>query len=55
MATFFAMLSDVGILVGLFLISQGLWGDGVGAFLALTIGVFVTFKEIMDMFFAGGP
>ncbi|MBI2664030.1 hypothetical protein HYX10_01670 [Candidatus Woesearchaeota archaeon] len=52
MVSFFTILSSLGVLVGLFLISQGLWGSGIGATLTLFVGVFVTVKEILDMFFA---
>ncbi len=52
--SFFTFLSIFGVLVGVFLITQGLWGDGIGATLTLIIGIFVAVKEVMDMFFAGG-
>ena len=51
--SFFIILSIVGVLVGVFMISQGLWGEGIGAPLTLAIGIFVAIKEIMDMMFAG--
>ena len=52
MASFFTILSGAGVLVGLWLISQGMWGGGIGETLTLFVGVFVTIKEILDMFFA---
>jgi len=52
--SFFVALSIFGVVVGLFLISQGIWGSGIGAGLTLAVGVFFTIKEIMDMIFAGG-
>lgn len=51
--SFFVFLSIFGVLVGVFLIMQGMWGDGIGAVLTLLIGIFVTVKELMDMVFAG--
>lgn len=50
--SFFVALSLVGVLVGLFLISQGMWADGLGKTLTLFVGFFVTIKEILDMIFA---
>ena len=51
--SFFTFVSIFGIFVGLFIISQGLWSDGMGAFLCVLVGGFVTVKEVMDIFFAG--
>ena len=51
--SFFVFLSIFGVLVGLFLISQGLWGDGIGGTLTLIVGIFVTVKETLDMLFTG--
>tara|TARA_Y100000310_G_scaffold345782_1_gene469822 strand:- start:17919 stop:18077 length:159 start_codon:yes stop_codon:yes gene_type:complete len=50
--SFFVILSIIGVLVGLFLISQGMWGDGIGKTLTFMVGIFVTVKELMDMVFA---
>ena len=50
--SFFIALSIIGVIVGLFLISQGIFGDGIGKTLTLAIGIFVTIKEILDMIFA---
>ena len=50
--SFFTVLSIFGVFVGLFVTTQGLWFDGMGAFLCVLIGLFVTVKEIMDIFFA---
>ena len=52
--SFFVVLSVIGVLVGLFLITQGAWGNGIGAMLTLAVGIFVTLKEILDMIFAKG-
>ena len=52
MAGFFTMLSAFGVLVGLVLISQGMWGSGLPKFATLLVGIFVTIKEILDMIFA---
>lgn len=52
--SFFTYLSVFGVLVGLFLVTQGMWGGGIGPTLTLIIGIFVATKEVMDMFFAGG-
>lgn len=49
-APIFVALSVLGILVGLFLVSQGLNGNGLSATLTLIIGLFVVFKEILDIF-----
>ena len=52
MAAFFTVLSLIGVLIGLFLLSQGIWGDGLGKVLTFAVGIFVTIKEILDMVFA---
>jgi len=52
MASFFLVVSMVGVLVGLFLITQGMWGDGIGKTVTFGVGIFVTIKEILDMVFA---
>lgn len=52
MPAFFTALSVFGILVGLFLVSQGMWGDGIGKLLTLAVGIFVTIKEILDIVFS---
>ena len=49
-APYFVALSIIGILVGLFLVNQGLSGQGLSATLALVIGLFVVIKEILDIF-----
>ncbi|MBI2137732.1 hypothetical protein HYU12_04405 [Candidatus Woesearchaeota archaeon] len=51
--SFFIIVSVIGIMLGVFMITQGVWGNGMGALLTLAIGVFVTVKEIMDIMFAG--
>ena len=52
MPAFFTALSIFGVLVGLFLVSQGMWGDGIGKLLTLMVGIFVTVKEILDIVFS---
>lgn len=47
---FFIGLSILGIFVGLFLIFMGKSGNGLGAGLTLVVGIFVTLKEILDIF-----
>jgi len=49
-AGYFILLSILGILVGLFMVSRGLDGTGLSATLALVIGIFVVIKEILDIF-----
>ena len=50
---FFIALSLFGVLVGVFLITQGLAGNELGAFPTVLLGLFVTVKEIMDIVFSG--
>ncbi len=52
MAGFFILLSIFGVFVGAFMVSQGLFNDGMGSILTFIIGVFVMIKEVMDMMFA---
>jgi len=52
MPLFFLALSVLGVLVGIFLIRQGIGGDGLGAITTLIVGIFFTIKEVMDMIFA---
>ena len=52
MPAFFTVISLIGVLVGLFLISQGMWGGGIGGTLTFIIGIFVTIKELLDIVFA---
>lgn len=52
MPAFFTVLSVIGIMIGVFLVSRGMGGHGLGSVLTLIIGVFVTVKEIMDLIFA---
>ncbi|MBI2141939.1 hypothetical protein HYU15_00430 [Candidatus Woesearchaeota archaeon] len=52
MPAFFTALSVIGIMVGVFLVSRGVGGHGIGATVTLIIGIFVTVKEIMDLIFA---
>ena len=48
----FKVLSIVGVLVALYLVWQGLLGDGLGKNLTLFVGVFFAIKEVLDMVFA---
>jgi len=49
----FVILSIIGILVGLWMLSQGFGGKGLSPGITMAIGFFVVIKEIMDIFFAG--
>lgn len=49
----FVILSIIGILVGLWMLSQGFGGKGLGSGTTLIIGTFMVIKEVMDIFFAG--
>ena len=44
------LLSIVGILIGIFMIMQGLDGKSLGPAVVLIIGIFVTIKEVLDIF-----
>lgn len=48
----FKVLSIAGVLVALYLVWQGILGDGLGKSLTLAVGIFFTIKEILDMVFA---
>lgn len=52
MPAFFTAISIFGVFVGLFLVSQGMWGGGIGSWLTLIIGIFVTVKELLDIVFS---
>jgi hypothetical protein len=52
MPLFFLALSVFGIMVGVFLIREGLFGNGLGATVTLIVGIFVMIKEILDIIFA---
>ena len=47
---YFVLLSIVGILIGIFMVMQGLDGKGLGSGVVLIIGIFVVIKEILDIF-----
>jgi len=47
---YFVALSIVGILVGLYLVMQGVSGSFVAPTAALVIGLFVVIKEILDIY-----
>ncbi len=47
---YFVMISVLGIMVGLFLVFMGVNGTGLNPMLTLIIGIFVTIKEILDIF-----
>lgn len=47
---YFVMLSVLGIMVGMFLVFMGVNGAGLNPMLTLLVGVFVTIKEILDIF-----
>lgn len=49
-APYFVLLSILGILLGIFLVKQGLEGHGLSATAVLIIGLFVVGKEILDIF-----
>ena len=48
----FKALSVLGVLVALYLVWQGLLGDGLGKTLTLVVGIFFAIKEVLDMVFA---
>lgn len=52
MPAFFTVLSVIGIMIGIFLVSRGMSGHGIGATVTLLVGIFVVIKEIMDIIFA---
>ncbi len=47
---YFVALSILGILVGLYLVMQGLVGNSVAGNAALLIGLFFVIKEILDIY-----
>ncbi|MBI4015021.1 MAG: hypothetical protein HY365_03650 [Candidatus Aenigmarchaeota archaeon] len=47
---YFVMLSVLGIMVGLFLVFMGVNGTGLNPMLTLIVGIFMTIKEILDVF-----
>lgn len=49
-APYFVALSVLGILVGAFMLKQGLDGNGLSAGVTLAIGIFVVIKEVLDIF-----
>jgi len=49
-ASFFVMLSIVGVLVGLALVYFGWKGAELSAPIVLGLGIFVTAKEVIDIF-----
>lgn len=49
-APYFVALSVLGILVGGFMLKQGLDGNGLTATVTLVIGIFVVIKEVLDIF-----
>ncbi len=49
MGGIFILLSIIGIVIGLFLASTGLNGQGLGATATLIVGIFFTIKEILDI------
>ncbi len=46
----FILLSILGILVGIFMVTQGMGGKSLGPSIVLIIGIFVVIKEILDIF-----
>jgi hypothetical protein len=46
---YFILLSIVGILIGIYMITQGLDGKSLGPTVVLVIGIFVVVKEILDI------
>lgn len=52
MAGFFTVLSILGIFVGAFMVQRGASGHSLGPTLLLIIGIFVVFKEILDIIMA---
>ena len=46
----FALLSIVGIIVGILLVMRGYGGEGLGPIVTLILGIFVVIKEVLDLF-----
>ena len=49
-SSYFIILSIIGILVGLSMIFLGWGGNGLSPLITLILGIFVVFKEILDIF-----
>ena len=47
---YFIVLSIIGILVGIWVLMQGLGGNSIGPGIALILGIFIVIKEILDIF-----
>ncbi len=47
---YFVILSIIGILVGMYMLSQGFGGKDLSSGTTIIIGLFVVFKEILDIF-----
>jgi hypothetical protein len=47
---YFVALSVIGILVGLAMVFLGMNGNGLTPLVTLILGIFVVFKEILDIF-----
>ena len=47
---FFIVLSLIGVLIGIALVLHGMNGGTLGSGMVLAIGLFVTIKEILDIF-----
>ncbi len=48
-AGLYLFLSIFGVLLGLFLVWHGITGNSLGSLAVLTVGIFMTIKEILDM------
>ncbi len=46
---FFIVFGLIGVLLGLFLISHGLGGNGLSAPFVLAVGIFIAVKELLDI------
>ncbi len=46
---FFIVFGLIGVLLGLFLVSHGLGGNGLSAPFVLAVGIFVVIKELLDI------
>lgn len=52
-SVFYMLWSVLGVLVGLFLVYNGVKGITLSPFVVLIVGIFFVLKEIMDMITGG--
>lgn len=46
---YFALVTIIFILFGIFLTFRGYHGDGIGALPTMILGIFIVIKEILDL------